>query len=72
MAALAEYCDGHLLLYATSAAPLAEHRAAGGRALAILRGGRGRCPLLMHPLDLAILLAYLLLVTVIALVVMRR
>jgi cyanophycin synthetase len=33
VAALARYCDGTVLLYARSAGPLAEHRAAGGRAV---------------------------------------
>lgn len=33
IAALAEYCDGSVTLYATDAAALAEHRAAGGRAV---------------------------------------
>lgn len=33
VAALAEHCDGAVLLYATDAAPLAAHRAAGGRAV---------------------------------------
>jgi len=33
VAALAQHCDGRVLLYATAAAPLAAHRAAGGHAL---------------------------------------
>lgn len=33
VAALAEYCDGSVVLYATAAEPLAAHRAGGGRAL---------------------------------------
>lgn len=33
VAALARHCDGSVLLYATDTRPLAEHRAAGGRAL---------------------------------------
>ncbi len=33
VAALAEHCDGAVLLYATATAPLAVHRAAGGRAV---------------------------------------
>lgn len=33
IAALAEYCDGSVTLYATDAAALAEHRAGGGRAV---------------------------------------
>ena len=33
VAALAEFCDGSVVLYATDPAPLAAHRAAGGRGL---------------------------------------
>lgn len=39
IAALAEYCDGSVLLYATDPAALAAHREAGGRAL-LARAGR--------------------------------
>lgn len=39
IAALAEYCDGSVLPYATDAAALAEHREAGGRAV-LARAGR--------------------------------
>jgi cyanophycin synthetase len=39
IAALAEYCDGSVLLYATGAAALAAHREAGGRAV-LTRDGR--------------------------------
>lgn len=39
IAALAQYCDGSVTLYATDAAALAEHRAAGGRA--VLARGAG-------------------------------
>jgi cyanophycin synthetase len=33
IAALGEYCDGAVMLYAADAAALADHRAAGGRAV---------------------------------------
>jgi cyanophycin synthetase len=39
VAALAEYCDGSVLLYATQASVLAGHREAGGRAV-LARDGR--------------------------------
>ncbi|MEY4415425.1 MAG: cyanophycin synthetase [Pseudomonadota bacterium] len=39
VAELARHCDGSVLLYATDAAPLADHRAAGGRAV-LWRDGR--------------------------------